>query len=361
MKYLINRSDAIGDNILTTPMAQAISELDPEAEIGIITSYLCRDLYHDHPYIKKVFFFDKKDSYWHKIKKSLVIFKEFMPDFYFYVGGSQTPNFVAWLKSVPFRGGILSRWTTFLVLNKGVRQKRSQVAQHEIFYNVDLLRHLHGFENVDDKDYLPTMNLPKEEKEKNIQEFKEIIKEAGLNSEREYIFIHPGMTGHTLNWPSRNYGRLIKRLSLIYKDRFNFIISHTPSDKPYLVGIEEEIGELINTNDNKCVYFFDGSKKGLLNYMTILKDAKFFMGPSTGTTHIAATLGVPVVSIYSPIKAQSALRWGPKGSGEIHVIAPNVVCGETLSCAKEDCPYYECMSKIEVDEVLKNIKLILEK
>ncbi len=356
MKYLINRSDAIGDNILTTPMAQAIFELDPEAEIGIITSYLCRDLYHEHPYISRVFHFDKKDSYWHKIKKSLVIFKEFDPDFYFYVGGSQTPNFVAWLKSVPFRGGILSRWTTFLVLNKGIRQKRSQVAQHEIFYNVDLLKHLSGFEKVDDKEYLPVMIVPKKIDAR--KEFNEEIKSAGLNESLPFIVIHPGMTGHTLNWPSRNYGRLIRRLNLLYPNKYNYIISHTPSDNTYLLGTRDEIDAEENLSKN--VYFFDGSKKGLLNYMNVIKEAKLFIGPSTGTTHIAASLEVPVVSIFSPIKAQSALRWGPKGKGQIFTVTPNVVCGETLKCAGQTCPYYECMSKIEVDDLLVHIKKILE-
>lgn len=356
MKYLINRSDAIGDNILTTPMSQAIYELDPDAEIGIITSYICRDLYIDHPHIKRVFYFDKKESYWHKIKRSIVIFREFNPDFYFYVGGSQTPNFVAWLKSVPYRGGILSRWTTFLVLNKGIRQKRSQVAQHEIFYNVDLLKHLSGFEKVDDKFYLPKINVS--DNPECLKLFNEDLVTDGLDASRPFIMIHPGMTGHTLNWPSTNYARLVKRLSLIYKDKFNFIISHTPSDNKYLEAIKEECIE--DAELAKQVYFFDGSKRGLLNYMNILKHAKLFVGPSTGTTHIAACLNIPIITLYSPIKAQSALRWAPMGSGEISIVAPNVVCGETLKCAGEACPYYECMSKIEVDEILKNAKKYLE-
>ena len=76
---------------------------------------------------------------------------------------------------------------------------------------------------------------------------------------------------------------------------------------------------------------------------------------------MAASLKVPVLGIYSPIKAQSALRWGPVGDGTIEVVSPNVVCGETLKCAKEQCPYYECMAKIEVDNLLEKVIPILEK
>lgn len=356
MKYLINRSDAIGDNILTMPMAEAIKELDPNAEIAVITSFICRDLYKDHPFIDKVYVFDKKDSYPRKIKSCLAIFNEFKPDYFYYVGGSQTPNFVAWLKGVPHRGGILSRWTTFLVLNKGTRQKRSQVAQHEIFYNVDLLRHLDGFEKVDDKDYIPKFNLINGDN--NLIEFKEILKAEGLDPSRPLVFVHPGMTGHTLNWPSRNYGRLVKRLSLLYPNKYNYIISHTPSDEPFLIGIKDELSQ--DSELKNSVYLFNGAKKGLENYLTILKTAKLFIGPSTGTLHMAAALKVPVLGIYSPIKAQSSLRWGPIGENITETVSPNVVCGETVRCAKEECPYYECMSKIEVDNILEKIKPILE-
>ena len=48
MRYLINRSDAIGDNVLTMPMAQAIKELYPEAKFFV------------GPVIKEGFYYDFK-------------------------------------------------------------------------------------------------------------------------------------------------------------------------------------------------------------------------------------------------------------------------------------------------------------
>ena len=82
-----------------------------------------------------------------------------------------------------------------------------------------------------------------------------------------------------------------------------------------------------------------------------MKNASLFVGPSTGTTHIANALDIPQIAIYSPIKVQSALRWGPYKQGDkVKVLVPDVVCGETKHCAGASCPYYECMSKIEVEE-----------
>ena len=356
MKYLINRSDALGDNILTMPMAEAIKELDPSAKIAFITSKICEDLYKNHPYVDQVFYLNKKESLLKNLKDSFQIFKEFSPDAYYYVGGVQSPTFVAWLKRVPLRGGLLSRLLSFLFLNKGTRQKRSQVAQHEIFYNVDLLRHLDGFEKVDDKEFFPSFNLSNHSS--NIADFKKDLTQAGLDAGLPFIIIHPGMTGHTLNWPSHNYGRLVFILNKYYKDKFNFIISYTPSDERFLIGARSEIEN--HPELKKSVYFLNGALKGLNNYMHILKNARAFVGPSTGTLHIAATLNVPVIGIYSPIKAQSALRWGPRGKNYIQMVAPSVVCGEAVNCSFDDCPYYECMSKIEVDDIIKFLKPVLE-
>ncbi len=45
--------------------------------------------------------------------------------------------------------------------------------------------------------------------------------------------------------------------------------------------------------------------------MNLISNASLFIGPSTGPTHIANALGIHTISIYSPIKVQSALRWSP--------------------------------------------------
>jgi hypothetical protein len=68
------------------------------------------------------------------------------------------------------------------------------------------------------------------------------------------------------------------------------------------------------------------------------------------------------VALYSPIKVQSAKRWGPIGQGKerIKIIVPDVICGENSTCAGEVCPYFECMAKIEVEDVFKEMMVLLE-
>lgn len=363
MKVLINRSDAIGDSILTSGMAKMIKDKHPDAKIIFLIAAKSADVFKNHPYIDEVRIYHRNARFYLKIREILKLFREIKPTHFFFVGGGYLPNFVAWLTRVPFRGGLKSRWHTYLFLNKGTRQKRSMVSMHEMEYNLNLLAPM-GIEYnyLDKHKYSPDIVLTPEEVTSGMEQFHLDLKDAGIAPGKKMIFIHPGMTGHTLNWSSRNYGRLILKLEQKFPEQFLFVISHTPSDKLYLEGMKEILDQKSNEFLKDRIYYFNGIKNGLRQYMAVLSQASLFVGPSTGTTHIAAALGVPVVGLYSPIKIQSALRWGPisKNTDKTKILVPDVICGEVKKCAERDCPYYECMRKIEVEDVVKQATAIME-
>lgn len=363
MRVLINRSDAIGDSILTSTMAQMIKDKYPEAKVTFLIAAKSADVFKNHPYIDQVKIYHRQARFYLKIREILKIFSEVKPTHYFYVGGGYLPNFVSWLLRIPFRGGLKSRWHTYLFLNKGTRQKRSMVTMHEMEYNLNLLAPMGIDYNYQDKNkYSPEISITPEEKEAGLAIFNKELAAEGIDTGRKMIFIHPGMTGHTLNWSSRNYGRLVLKLEQKFPEKFLFVISHTPSDHLYLQGIKDILDRKENEFLKNRVYYFNGIKNGLRQYMAVLSQASLFVGPSTGTTHIAAVLGVPVVGLYSPIKVQSALRWGPmsKNSEKTKILVPDVICGEVKKCAERACPYYECMGKIEVEDVVKQATSIME-
>ncbi len=362
MKILINRSDAIGDTILTIPMAKLLKERFPDAHITFLISPKSQDIFLGNPFIDDFIIYHRHLPYYLKLKQVFSIFRKVNPTHYFYVGGGYLPNMIAFLLMVPFRGGLKSKWHTYLFLNKGVRQKRSMVSMHEMEFNLSLLSPLGvEFHYSEKLNYRPELYLSKSESTEASEEFAQTLKEAGMDSNRKYIVIHPGMTGHTLNWSSRNYARFIIKMMNRFPDKFNYIISYTPSDEKYLIGVKEILAAS-NLLNSKEILFFNGLTVGLRKYMGILSKASLFLGPSTGTTHLASVLGVPVIGIYSPIKAQSSMRWGPvhKNNDQLKILVPDVICGEVLSCAKKECPYYECMGKIEVEDVLKEAIHIMD-
>jgi heptosyltransferase III len=360
MNIVINRSDAIGDTLLTMPMAKFIKVHIPHAKIIFIISPRSKDLFTNHPYVDDIWILDPKSksqsNYLRKCFSSLKI------DAYFHVGGSHLPTYIAWLNRVKIRGGLKSKWQTFIFLNNAIRQHRSFVAMHESDYNISLLQPL-GFDYdfSQREKFKPEINLSETELTTHLRSFIEDMKEQNKITDKPYFFIHPGMTGHTLNWSSRNYARLVFKMEQLQPNKYTYIISYTPGDERFLVALRDYFNANLSEELEQRVYFFDGSKRGLRHYMSILSQAAIFIGPSTGTTHIANTLGVKHVGLYSPIKVQSSLRWGPftRKEDSTRVIVPDVVCGELNQCSGETCPYYQCMDKVEVDDVLEAVRQLV--
>jgi len=335
MRVIINRSDAIGDTLLTLPMASKIKKEHPDARLIFIISDKTAPLFVGNPHIDELIIAPKKSRF--KFYREL--FYREQPTHYFYVGGDELPNLVAFLCRVPFRGGLRSRLSTYLYLNYGVRQKRSEAIHHESRYNLELLKPAgiiirpHEHDEIGPKLY-------------NIE------LSSQMNS--KYIVVHPGMTGHSLNLPMSGYARIIEHLAVTH----SVIISYTPSDAPYILKLKEELS-LLSTMPQ--VSFHDGSKDGLRAYLSLLKGADLFIGPSTGTMHLANILNVPLITFFSPISVQHQRRWGPYyQNGNTAVISPDVSCKALKKCFLEECPDYFCMDKIDLMRVFSLSDKILK-
>ena len=112
-------------------------------------------------------------------------------------------------------------------------------------------------------------------------------------------------------------------------------------------------------------------EKGLAEMIAILDHCDGVVAPSTGPMHLAVALGKVVVTVFSPIKVQSAVRWGPYGvpigtnlgiepEDKASVLVPDVNCGEDFRCALSACIYHPCMPRISVDDVETQLLALLE-
>jgi ADP-heptose:LPS heptosyltransferase len=211
MRIVIARTDAIGDTLLTAPLAEAIKFKYPQAEILFIVSSKGLPVVENNPFIDQIHLYDPRTK-WASFRALYDKLKSFHADYFFYVGGDHMCSFAAFLARIPCRGGILSRWPSFLFLNRGLRQHRCQSDKHEVFYNLDLLFPLKITGDDSKKNLFVGMYLEPEKEKNAVDEFKKQLSSLGLPAQREWIFVHPGMAGHTLNWPSHFYGQLIREL-----------------------------------------------------------------------------------------------------------------------------------------------------
>ena len=263
MNVLINRTDAIGDCLLSTPLARLLKEKHPEAYITFLVSPRAGELISLCEGVDEVAIYDPKWSFLKKASflKRLLASKKWTH--YFHLGGSFLPTSFAFLKGIKKRGGLRSKFFSFLFLNKGIRQSRSTVVMHESEYNMALAEPFFiQFNYQKRNNYQPLLRVTS-------QEASDELKASGLPTLKKLIFIHPGMSGHTLNWSSRNYGRLIDRLFQKLGDEYHFVVSFTPSDGPYLEGLKDYLSQNSHLENN--VTFYDGSEKGLVALLSYLK------------------------------------------------------------------------------------------
>ncbi len=207
-------------------------------------------------------------------------------------------SMAAWMAGVPERIGRLSQWHSFLFVNVGVRQSRKASEQHESDYNFDLVEA--GFNRLG---YRHTSNL-KLVKRNYLRLLPPnpfgTVDVRGLRS-KEYRVVHPGMGGSALNWPPELFRELIGRLAADSP----VVITGTKADHKFLAQIVA-VKELPNVK-----WLVDELK--VFELLDLLSQAKSVVAPSTGVLHLAASLGTPVVGIYSPRTVEHPRRWGPKG------------------------------------------------
>ncbi len=233
-------------------------------------------------------------------------------------------HFLLFYFKIPIRVGVLSQWHSFLFLNAGVRQKRSQASKHEADYNFDLVNHLAKKLDPESARLItdtPILKLQADPADS-------LLKKWGL-SPGEYFVVHPGMAGSALNWPQSRYIEFIKLFHAQYP-KIKLVMTGTASDHPY-------VNEIRTAYDSKSFFLSLQSELTSNELLSLLSASCGLLAPSTGVMHLAASLGVPTFGIYSPVKVQQPRRWGPRGP-TTKTYQPSV--------AVENDP--DCMAKLEL-------------
>lgn len=236
-----------------------------------------------------------------------------------------------WLAGVPERIARKNQWHGFLFPNVTVKQKRSRADRHESDFNFDLVDL--GFARLGIRRASNLALLKNTYLRLLAPNPFGTLESRGLKS-RGFRVVHPGMGGSALNWPQTQFVELIERLAADYP----VVITGTKADAKYLQGIAK-VRELANVR-----WLVDELK--VYELLDLLSQAKSVVAPSTGVLHLAASLGTPVVGIYSPRKVEHPRRWGPKGLYATYLVPP-------VQDAEMFNP--DVMKQITVDHVLQTL------
>ncbi len=325
---LLIRMDKIGDLIVTLPVDQLFLNTNVTWFIANGVDFIPQNSIPPRRFCS----FSKQFS-WTTFFNFIQKVKELKPDAAVVFHAPAWVGVALWLAGVPKRVGVWSKFLSFFVFNKGVRQRRSISDRHELAYNLDLISRGLGvagysFESI------PRLTLIAP-KVGTLQKFQ--------LSTKQYIVVHPGMAGSAMNWSVEKYIELIEKIPL----HKTIVITGTQMDRPWVEPLQKAHGHKKN-----IIWLNEKINVGEL--LEVLESASVVLAPSTGVIHIAASLGTPVVGIYSPKRVETPIRWGPLGRSQnrnITVFTPRVAAQLPSGQITHDV-----MNSITSDDVFSALK-----
>lgn len=269
MNLLITRHDKIGDFLVTLPLCKAIKEQYPNVKISVLVSKINYDFAKNIPFIDDVLLYQKDDFFGMlgtiKAKKFDVSMSAFID------------TRLGWLL---FLSGIKTRIAPAtkiaqIFFNRKRIQRRSQVAQTEWQYNLDLAQELFGDIGLDFVRPLLSFDVLRENR----------------------VIFHMGFGGSSDgNLKPDDYMRLAKLAS----SKCEVVFSFGPDDATSKRFVEEHL-------DFPALIRDDFSS--LWDFALFIASSKLFVSTSTGPMHLAGASNTPTLSFFGNTLFASAKRW----------------------------------------------------
>lgn len=279
------------------------------------------------------------------LKQVLLIKKKFSrQSFDYFVSFEAASNWNLYFKFIGVKKyiGPIEGLKDKYIYNCGIKQYRTMGIQEESLMNVALVEQLGMAPSIDLNIFKPRINLE--------------------NLSSDYFLIIAQPTNSHPNWSSRNFARLVTKLINLRNER-NFVILHSKKDGKYMESFFKEAKkkESIWTNANIRIEDIESMK--VVDLKKLMAAARAVIGHNTGLLHYCAMVDKPSVILNLPLASESVVRFKPFQShnARVKLMVPKVVCGESLLCSGIDCPYYECMAKIEVKDVIEEIFRLIHK
>ena len=342
MKILVIRTDRIGDLIASTPVFESIKKAYPDSHLAAMVSPYTKELLKNNPFVDEVIVYEGEGL--HKEFKGLLKLAKILREKRFDVAITLFSNFrlglLVYMAGIPERIAPATKIAQ-IFYNRRVLQKRSQSLKHEADYNLDLLKTL-GVERT-----VRTVGLWTDSE--SDEAANRYIVAEGLSKASEghrLIGIHPGSGGSAGNWRPERYAELADKLISDYG--YTVLLTGSLKEAELLSAVMDTM------RDKPSVYLSDN----ILNFAAILNKLSVFVSSSTGPMHMAAARKVPTVSLFSPVRACTPIRWGPIGNKQ-RVLMPDVP--QCDRCIRERCAYYDCMERITIESVVKGVNEMVGK
>jgi len=334
LKFLIIRTDRIGDTVLTLPMAVYLKNKFENSEIIFLCRNYTKGVVKLCGSIDKIITIDKQNF----IDTISLLAKEKI-DIAIHVNPRLKTAIIVWLAGVKKIVGTKFRAYSFL-FNQRVPLHRKFNVKHEMEYNFDLLAGINLNDSINLYDVDFGIRTDENSKRSTINK----LSAQGIDLSKKSVILHLGSGGSAIDWSKKNF----LELAIMILEKYNCNIILTGSSEEFEM-LQDQFVKLKNKVFNLAGTL---NLEQLFNLLTM---AVVFIGNSTGPTHLAAAAGTNVIAFYPKIPSCSALRWGPVTKKRT-ILEPSIDCND---CDENKCKELNCMESITAQEVFEKVKTFL--
>lgn len=328
MKILVVQTASIGDVILSTALLEKLHGYYPAGEIDILLQKGSDCLFKEHPYIRRLYVWDKKKQ---KITNMHRIIREIRKERYDYVINVQRFATTGWIclrsnakHTIGFDKNPFSLFYTTSIAH--------EISSKKYIYELDRNQKL--IEQITDNKAAETKLYPSFKDYDSVEAYKEM----------DYISISPSSLWFTKQYPAKKWIELIHG---IHKDTRIYLLGSS-SDYSLCENIKTECPE----NDIRNL----AGTLTLLQSAALMKDAVMNFTNDSAPLHLAVSVKAKVTAIFcSTVKE---FGFAPKGENiKIVETTEKLTCRPCGLHGRRKCPekHFRCALNINTNELLKNI------
>jgi len=328
--FIISRADAIGDVVLTLPVAGVLRELYPDARILFLGNNYTQDVIRACRHVDEFINWDELQQLGPEAQADALAATG--ADTIIHVLPRKEIAELAKKAGISTRIGTTNRAYHWYTCNKLVRLSRKNSPYHEAQLNLRLLTVLGA------KPLYALAEIPGYYGLTKLASLPAGI--AALKDPGKFnLILHAKSRGNGREWGIENYIRLVKALP---EDRFKVFVTGTPAEREALTpllqqcpGVTDMVGMLT-----------------LPQFLSFICHADGLLASGTGPLHVAAALGIHALGLFPPLRPIHPERWAPLG------VKAMVFCLEEpcKGCpGAHDCACMRDISPMKLQEYLLTI------
>ena len=294
--FLVSRTDAIGDLVLTLPVCGRLKELHPGCRVVVIGRSYTAAVAAACPWVDDFLNLDELLPL--PEAAQVAALRAFRAAAIVHVFPQRRLARLAQKAGIPLRIGTRNRWRHWLTCNRLVALSRRHSPLHEAQLNLQLLQPLGGLAATSLAAVVPLVRL--QATEPLAHPHWQLLAQRAPGQLN--VILHPRSRGSAREWGLAHFGQLARVL-------------HQAGHRVFITGTAaegEELAGWLHENAKFLAADLTG-QLSLPQFLAFIAAADGLVAGSTGPLHLAAALGRHALGLYPPIRPMHPGRWAPLG------------------------------------------------